>query len=355
MAFDRSKFQATKKSILKQQSEEASMPQSNNSNRADYVKILEGDNIVRWYPPHPGAKSFLCQKVTNWLPFSKKDDEGNVKTGRRPFFNPSVHSNIKDYDIVDFYRELAKKAIQDEETDAEKIKSRISELYHFKEGISTSYKWVGYGDVSNVKGSSFGRIEIANGVKYKLDALAFQEENVDEPMGDDPFTHPDTGFSTKISFKKKDEEGKLMKGDKMYTVSFNTKNYVPQSVPLTDDQLEAFSKMDSLESMFEDVFTRETLDGILEGLEIFDQEKGYGIFATTEFSEYVEKIYNLYPSKEEKQKEETVAKAAEPDPLPWDKQESEPEPAAAPPSQRHSREDLKAKLAKLKGEVQLKI
>ncbi len=381
MAFDRSKFEAARKDNLKKQQEEAEkMRPSQTSTRPDYVNLKEGDNIVRIFPPHPGKSSFIYQKSVHWLPFEVKDDAGKVTVKNRPIFNSKIHSSVKDHDVIAKYVELAKKEIESVETSADKIKERIDNLYHWQNGIWPQYKWVVYATVKNSEGTNFGRLELGNGIKTDMDKLAFSEESVDDPMDTDPFTHPDTGFGLKILYRPKDENGNKVKPQDVYTVNFNTKNYVPVAMPLTDDELEKFGEMDSLEDMFVNVFTKKDLDLMLEGLQNYDKKWNIGVFSGTDFLDFIEKVYNLYPDAPTKEEAESKPKAEsnvehwkkqeqakisaapatkvaneEVTGLPWDAEEegnAEPETVGTDyPSKSMTQEDMQAKLAALRAKI----
>lgn len=370
MVFDRNKFQAAKKqNILEQakQAEERKQSSSFEKTRPDYVNLKMGEkNIVRIFPPHPGTLSYIYQKVTNWLPFEQKDDKtGKVSIVKKPIFNPSVHSIVKrDVDIVAFYRELVKKVIKEENDSAEDVKKAINALYNYKTGIPTSYKWVCYAEVKNSEGTSFGRLELSNSVKEDLDKLAFAEENAESTMQVDPFTDPDTGFLIQIEYKNPQE----VTPQEVYSTTFFTKDYIPVKSKLTDNQLENFAKMDSLESMFVNIFTQKDVDRILEGLEVFDKQNNYGVLGSTEFLDFVQEIYDLFPKPSEEKESEpkgnrsgsegenkiasSKSKIEEKTDLPWEKEDEEKEEAKDFPSARLSKEELSKKLSELRSKLQ---
>src|SRR5690606_10744116 len=292
--FDRSKFQAAKVADLQKQKQEAeALRPKNNNTRPGYINLEKGDNVVRWYPPHPNTLSYIYQKCISWLPFNIEttDDKGKkkVELKKRPVFNARIHAGTPK-DIVEEYIAAAKRIIQRDETDASEIKKKIDSLYNWKTGINPVYSWVGYANVKNSKGTSFGRLEVKPSIKYKQDELGMSEDS-DEPMQVDPFTDPDTGRLVKIVYNTGDD----VKPQDVYKVSFVTKDFVPISAPLSDSDLEKFAEMDSLESLFVNSYTSKDFEKAIEGLELYDQQNALGVFADDDFLNVCEELAALYP------------------------------------------------------------
>lgn len=305
--FDRSKFKAAKVADLKEQKQEAEalMPQSN-STRPEYISLEKGENIIRIFPPHPGGKSYVQQKCVHWLPFivDEKDDKGKVtgqKDTKRPIFNARIHAGSSK-DVIEEYIAAARRLVEeDKKLTAEEIKKKIDLLYNFKRGekVSGNYSWVIYGKVTNSKGTKFGRIELKTSIKNRLDDIS-TSENASDPMKIDPFTDPDSGFAIKVTYNPDAD-----KAQDYYKTEFLTKDYVPVVVKLTDEELEHFSKMDSLHDMLVNSYKAKNFEKAIEGLELYDKKNGFGVFdKDIDFLDTCAQLADQYPEEEEKKDDE---------------------------------------------------
>ena len=284
----------------------------------------------------PGDDSFIYPKSVHFLPLevSKKDDSGRVITDndgnpeteikRSPVFSGKVHSECGEC-IIDEYFSFAKKL--SEEMDKEEGEEYFGRLTKFvkgspeKSGIKVSNKWTGYVDSCDKDGKSidFGRTEVAQTVVDKMNEISAGEDEVDDVMETDPFTDPDTGRILKVTFNKD-----ATKISDYYKCSIDIK----KESPLTDEQLEAFSKERSLKEQFVNVYTTKDFELAMEGLQRFDEEFEMEVFTYDEFFDTCERLSALYPEpskddngkddKPETSNESSASENGSSNALPWD-------------------------------------
>lgn len=338
MALDRSKFKATSIAAAQKQDEEikASLGK-NNGGFTGYLKLDDVGpdpknrvpNIIRIYPPHPeedgGGDVFAEPKVTVFLPMMvpERDQQGNemlakdgrpvLKEGVKSVFNARIHGNL-DYDLVEEYirialerLEEAKKATTDK-AEIAKISGRITQILgDFKsnvKGLKYIQKWALYADKIVGETKTFGTLEIGPAVKDRLNQIAAAADSGDKALSTDPFTDIEEGKAVFIYYNKDAKKSSDYYQTEIDPVLVPTqiagRTYnLPRTFPLTDDQLEAFMKVEPLAKRFKGVFSRRDLELQVEGLQYFDNKHGIGLFEDQEFLEVYQLIDEQVPEVEE--------------------------------------------------------
>jgi len=301
MAIDRKLFKATSTEVLKEQKDRVES-QVHGSNRAKFHKIEKGANKFRFYPAHPGTSNFIYEKVIAWLPQEIPAKDGaEAKIERRPIFNSRTHGGTKK-DIVEEYIKFVVRQLTEEIQDEKELSKRLDPILNWKTGIKAGVSWVAYADKINSLGEAFfGMVNVTDGTKNKLNELAIVEDP-NEPISVDPFTNPDTGKAVVITYTP---DAKA-KGD-VYKVTLLWQ----KNSPLSESQLEAFSEVETLQSMFRNSYTRKDFERALDGLQIIDAEHGYDAFQNDNWLEIVEEIDRYYPEEGETAAEEVAEEIAE--------------------------------------------
>jgi len=301
MAFDRNKYKPSKVVDLKDKEEEVSnKTASNGVNFNNFLKIKKGVNKIRIFPAHEGTvKNLYTQaKTTSWLPqeveSEDKDGKKTTEIKRKPIFNSRIHGGTRK-DLVEEYATFIINQMKEKyEDDKKGLEKAIKPIIHWKTGIRPGTSWVVYAKKVLSDGSAeYGRLEMTNGTKEKLNVIAATEDE-DEAIMTDPFTHPDDGKMIRINYDPDVE------GAKMYTASLLYKT----DAPLTDEELKDFEKATSLEDIYVNSFKREHFELQLSGLEIFDNEHGFGAFTHDDWLDICDEIDKYYPENEDDQDEE---------------------------------------------------
>lgn len=302
MAFDRSKFAPTKKSALEDQQKEAADTaglKGGNNGRVEFLKIEPGANKFRIYPAHDADSSFAEPSCKVFLPVDMpkrdaqfqimKDSKGDVIKERRnmPIFNSKTHAGTK-VDLVEEYIRLATELYERDFAPGEAAQ-KIKGLSHFKTGISPKLSWVFYADKITKGGVEFGRLEVSNGIKQQLNALAMTEDP-EEAIDTDPFTDPDTGRPFLLQYNK----GQDVKPQDVYKATLASSEKM-----LTDEQLEHLDKQPSLKSLYHNSFKRKDLERQIEGLYNYDQFNKIGVFQMEEWADVMDNQLALFPEEEE--------------------------------------------------------
>lgn len=312
----------------------------------DLIKIRDGMNIFRLYPPHEPidkfgkVNPFAEPLVVTYVPayVNEKDDRGNFikdangaikkKLSRKPVFNAVIHGKRTvtgqpaTKDLVEEFIKIAVKNSQTmfEAKDEEKRKKYLEPIYGVYspdpnkrvEGIMYSTKWTIYVDL--IEGgvpTRFGRIEIGKSVKNDINSISAIESN-DEPMGTDPFTDLDEGRCLKILYNSKATQAadyytvSIDSTTEMMELSSGKKVPVLRTIPITDERLEIFAKAKPLSEIYRNVFSRRDFDIQLTGLKMLDSKYELCVFDTPEFQAIAEDIVKHYPIDEAKEEKEVV-------------------------------------------------
>ena len=289
MVFDRNKFKATKVSVLKEQASQ--MNKSNRANedgRVPFHTITEGTTKWRIFPAHPDQASFMVPKQVHWLPQEvsyKKDGKDVTEIKRRPVFNSKTHAGVSK-DIVEEYINFVTKMVFDEVQDPELRKQKLFKLTDWRSGLRGRTTWIVY--AAKVEGSAMtlGRLELPGLVKDKMNELSIQDDTSDSVIQTDPFTDPDSGKALLIIYDKSQKEPV-----KKYSASLEWRG----DYKLTDQQLEEFINVDSLDKVYKNSYKRKDFEKALAGLKIFDEDSEYNVFAHDSWLDICEEMDKMFP------------------------------------------------------------
>ena len=289
--FDRSQLKGTSLSAIKEQNNEIAY--SNDRKKRDYLSIDEGTNKFRILPAHPESdpkNRYSQQKYASWLPYFKKDEEGNFtdKKGNRPFLNARIHAG-QEKDIIEEFIKSATKIIQSSDDLTTKEKGeKIKALSDFKTGIKHQSKYVCY--ATKVGDDERGLLELSNGIKKKLDDISLAEYE-EEPDGDDIISDPESGVVITIKYDKSKP---------------NTEKYSVQQgrkvTPISDEDLEWWFAEDSLVEILQNsvIYNQATIDRALESLKIYDEDLELDVINSDEFQAIAQEIKSVLPESDNK-------------------------------------------------------
>jgi len=330
--FDRSKLKATSKETLDKKD---AILKKGFGDR-NILKIETGENVIRFFPYHPegGGDSFVEAKSVSFLEITvpKRDDDNKIiedqfEIKSKPIFNAKVHGGYSK-DLVEEYINFAfQKAIPefvDGDSDKEKkIKTKFKGSHLTKEqGIMYQDAYVAYAMKAQGKDAEgnwmwgeVGSLDIKKTVKDLMTEKAAELENPD------PWSDPDEGYAVIITKAKE-----AAKASDWYKFKLDTKKVkvdgvgevpVPIKVPLTDGQLEAWSKLKPLYELFVNSYKRSDFDKQLEGLQNFDRKMaadfpGFSVFAYDEFADIVLECSNEIPDDQAEDHNDLPFEADEP-------------------------------------------
>ena len=294
--FDRSQF----KKKVDAFDDSAVSSYTNSNQRIGYHEIKAGPNWFRFYPdPHGGA--FLTPKVVSWLPQEVEEEDSKThkkKTviKRLPILNSKVHFKTKK-DLVEEYIAFLRAMLIEECPNEEERKARLFPI----EGDAKSYltsplpraSWIAYADKYTKDAVNFGRVEIGAAIKGKMrEQQEGQESPEDVAGGIDIFSDPDVGRRVNIqSFP--DEK----KPNDKYKVSID----LNKVTVLDDDTLEEHLKRESIADTLK--FKPSDFHKQLNGLKLFDDEHGFGVFADDKWLAICEEISEYYPKEDDDKSE----------------------------------------------------
>jgi len=297
MGFDRSKFAASKMSAVKKQDGAVAKSFDKKKSGTDFLRFAEGKNRVRVYPAHPGTDSFTHPKTVSFLECEvtyKKDGKEVTEMKKMPVFNARIHSGgVIKVDPTELYTKLAFRNAAAEYSDDKERKARLNPITDFKTGITAKTKWSVYADLDNPDGKSFGILDLPTSVRDKANELAIDEDEADDVIVTDPYTDPDQGRILIVTYDRQLDKAKKDPG-KYYQCAIDYK----KPTPLTDDQLDAFSKLDSLDLILNGAYTRRDFNRTIEALKAFDEKYEFEIFAEDEFLDTLDQISLLLPEDE---------------------------------------------------------
>ena len=297
--FDRSKFQGTDMSVVREQEaqQQAKRP-SGHQGDYTFLKFEEGANKFRIYPFHPdgGGTSYTEPKSVSFLPVKvpqrdaeRKIIEGKFEVKRKPIFNAKVHGPFAEDPVeayMQFFQEVAKQDLFELDADQKKAWAQITG----QKGIKPSDTWVVYADKHYNDGTKeFGILDLKKSMKSQMTEHAAQLGGSDVAMPD-PFSDPDDGICVIIT---KDSVAGKLDANKYYHVDLEKEkidkfNFSLVPTPLSDADLETFMGMDSINKRYHNAYTRADFAHQIEGLQRFDEEQGYGIFAYDEWAEWLD-------------------------------------------------------------------
>lgn len=326
MAIDRSKFKSTSMTRLKQQEEEtSSLTKRSGGGRAGMLELSVGKNKFRIYPGHPkdnGEEAdFSLPCVRAFLPMmaDERDKDGNLtgnkKEINKPVFNSRIHAGTPK-DLVEEYIKMARAYAESKWNDKdpkEKVlrQTFLDNIYgkyskiaaDRKMGINYKTSYVMYADkILPGDERQFGRLEVKESVRSKMNTLAAQESS-DQALEVDPYTDLDEGRCVVIYYNDK-----ATQASDYYTTSIDADadkaTRMLKVYPIDDEMLEKFAKQPSLESMYVNSFTRKDFELQMQGLEYFDKKYNNNLFGTDAWAEIVEEINEYYPTGDEEETKE---------------------------------------------------
>lgn len=360
MAIDRSKYKNAGAALINAQEKEvAAKVGSKKGSRAGYLKINEGKNMFRIFPPHleGGGESFAEAKSTTFLPviIEEKDDKGNVimeggqpktKEVKKSVFNARIHGNAPK-DLVEEYVRIGadwadkhtfNADAAEDKAARKKFKDHLYGNFNANprvDGLRYQHNWVMYAKDLNAAKDGFGILEVKPSVKDRINKIINLEASneVIGTEGNNPFTPPDEGRALIIVYNKKAE-----KSSDYYTTDIDSTTErvqyegrmlpVQKTYPLTDEELEMLEGYPSLYKMFKTSFKRRDFELQFSGLELYDQKYNLGIFNLPEFVEVIEMLDAFFPEEDAAATEDADVLDAEKqkiDPLASEEEETEEE------------------------------
>lgn len=303
----RSQFKATSiKKLKKVADKDDAMIGVQSSN--EYLSLEDGKTLkIRIFPAHPNQEAFYVSRKCYWLSFLGSDGEPH----RGTVLDSIAHGNTK-YDLVQEYVKFAKKRYA---TDAAKIEA-LTGTGPKSNSLNPQYSWMCYADIIRDGEELHAKLwEFKKMVRDALNKLSFNEDE-DEAIEVDPFTDVDEGLPVMVKYLKNPNK---KKGENFYEVNFAKK---PVARPLTDEELDYFSKLKPLSEVLP-TYSMRDFDRALEGLQNFDEEYDMNLFDDDEWLEVVEKVkaqYDVDGDAEEEAPKRKVAKKVEED----DEEEEKP-------------------------------
>ena len=318
---DRSKYKATSINTIKDQEQEvkSTVYSLEDKDRVKYHIIKKGINKFRIYPARDEKGSFIYPKCVAWLPQEVWVDEKNrhyrnpkeevIKekglkkdVKRLPIFNSKIHFDKSKKDLVEEYINFALEMLKQEISDPIKLKLKTDPITNWKKGILPQTTWVCYADSYSSSGKELGFLEVSNANKEKINDLSIREKS-DEPITVDVLSDPNDGICLIVDYNPEEKEYK-----NYYKLSLEERQIdkfrrelVP--TPLTDDELEKWEKLDSLESLLIGSFSYKDFKNQLDGLQLFDQMNNIGVFTHDNWLDICESIEKQYPQQTETEKE----------------------------------------------------
>jgi len=306
----RQKYKATKVEVIANQEQETEAVSGSKSRRGGFHTVKPGANHFRIAPAHPDTLAF-------WYPFSRSylpmevdgDKQGEKKIIRKPVFDARIHSEHNRHDIVDEYIKVANKIAQSLYSDKKERYAYLKHIYGYRTsnsfvgGIRPNTTWIVYAwDIRETdKGIEFGsldRLELKTTVKDDMNVLASGEGAI----GTEPFTDIDEGVPITIKY----DNGQGVQPKDRYRCSFailGNKNY-PRPLPLPDKQLEEMDSVEPLENIYVNKYTSSDFEMAVQGLRLFDEKHGYGVFEDEGFLEMIAFLSDLYPVADDQEEEE---------------------------------------------------
>jgi hypothetical protein len=324
---DRSKFKSTSVSSMVQKDKEVETQLRRDNGYTGYHDIDEGLNTFRAYPAHPDSEGdqFAEPVCVAYLPvmYQEKDKDGNLltekgkpkmKEGRKSVFNSRIHGNAKKDLVEEYITFMEKKAKDffDTESEQKEFMSHILGKYDAKAENrlpSSNYQttWTLYADKYTGGVPTFGRLSIKKTVKERLNKIASQLDDANNPLITDPFSDVEDGRAFTVFYNKN-----ATKAADYYTTEIDSaqvdtkiggKTYkVARTYPLSDEQLETFLKAQSLYSTYHNVFKKEDFEFQMEGLKLLDDKLvdkfGLGAFQFDDFLDLAEECSLQFESEE---------------------------------------------------------
>jgi len=333
MTINRSQFKATPVQKVMEQEKSLGLNSSWNGPRK-YHTLDPGKNKFRIYPARNSEdenSSYIHPKVCHFLPFKQENDKKQEVIVWKPIFNSRIHGGTKK-DIIEEYCKIANNLLK--KLSAEEFKKKTSLINGYRDnkggwhsGIIAQPRWTVYADKHTSTGKNLSLLDLTPGCKEQMNKLSITE-GASEPIQTDPFTDIDEGICLIIDYNPKAQKASeyyICSLDEVAVSKFK-RELVP--TPLTDEDLEEWLKLDSLEDLFINSYKRSDFEKAIVGLEIFDEEFKMGIFDSDEFQQTLAEMDLLYEKVIEediKEKEEEEQSSIKTISLPSKEEEGEKE------------------------------
>ncbi len=261
---------------------------------SDFLTLEDGLNKMRVYPKHEGEESYSIIYGRHWLTIDKEGEDKRVTVP-----NSKLHAGTE-MDIIDEYIKFCQITLDaNDGADAAKLKSLVA----YQGGINMQTVWLAYAKKINKSGKDeFGVWEIKRSVRDGMNEQAIIEDE-SEAMELDPFSGADDGKPVLVTYNSKAKKPK-----DYYKVQLS-KN----SVPLSDEELEAFDKILPLSKLPFLQYSIETFELALEGLQWFDDTHEIGLFESDTFQAFIEEVREQYDASVGGSKTETKKVVTKPD------------------------------------------
>ena len=316
MAFDRSKYQASRFETIKK--EEAKFLQSDKKfvdygegRKAPFYTIAEGKNQVHVLPAHTPEDPAYVAMRTALLKVMSDEYENGEKTGRKilrgkKIFIATQHCDaVREAGLQDPIEYYIQKVFEQAELiqDQDEKKKFLFPIQgggsgkNWVPGCLPLSTWVCY--IQDIKRDLY-RLELRNNWFTQLQKKSMELAEESEKVSLDMFSSPDDGFPLIIIKGKKEIKGR----EQVYYEIDAAKPKMGQSWDdffeqnkITDEELQRLEKQPSLRKLYVNCYTTRDLELALDGLKNLEKEHPeYNILHTPEFEELVEKLYSVVPN-----------------------------------------------------------
>ena len=286
---------ASKTQVLKKQSEESRKFVYENTEQIPFLKIEDGSNKFRLFPPHNPNDSFMELKKVVFM------DSVDEKTGEKrkiPVKNAIVHGGLEKDLIEEYYRfalNFYKKKIEEsqEEEEVSFASKVINIITGFKLGIAYNTKWVSYAKKMVGRESQFGILEFSNAIKKKIEELSVQEDENGDPIETDPFTDSEDGKAIII---KKEVSNSLKQGKTVEKTSYTATIEYKGDYSLEEKEIKDFIEVKPLTELRKS-FKYEDFLKQVECLELYDKSFKLNIIKNKDFVKIFNSIVEMVEDK----------------------------------------------------------
>lgn len=249
------------------------------SGSSNYHILEDGKTMkFRICPPHSeDAESFYKMRKKYWLTI---EEDGEEK--RRTVFDSRTHGGTAK-DIVDEYIKAVKKY------------SDFKDIDDWKKGLRPEIVWCCYAFQIGKDFHKLAELEMKKTVRDAINKEMFVEDD-DEEIEIDPFTDIEDGLPILIKYNSKPNK---KKGEDFYEIT--TKK---QSIPLTDEDLEAFDKVKTLEELYDNIYSQRDFETALAGLQHYDEVNGISLFEDDRWLDIVEDVKSQYSFSDDEDEDE---------------------------------------------------
>lgn len=274
-------------------------------------RVEDGLNEFRIMPScTEGVSPYMLMKTTILKCEVDKIDEkthkpnGQKEIKGKRIFIATVHSDTMKKDPVELYLDYV--FAQAEGMDVEAKKAYLAPVLGYRKsntfipGIRPTSCYVSY--ATNKKGE-LGRIELKTTWLKKMQEIS-TEKSEDDVATLDIFSDPDEGFPLLI--KKELDANKTV-----YTVSTKdlpkgqTWEEFFEKYSVSDETLTKLEKCTSLKELYVNSYSRKDWEMALDGLQRFDKDNKYNVFANEKFLDELEALEKFVPQAKEVKEEKS--------------------------------------------------